>query len=218
MPPSKPPPDDPFDIPELSESVRALARRGVVYRCNRNRLLIQEGEIGDTMYIILAGKLRAFSASDDDKRIEYGTYGPGDYVGEMGLDGGRRSASVEAVETTRYALITRATLEEHLREHPTFAFELLARVIRRARAATQSARMMALFNVQGRLQQYLDSIAVASDQGWLVPRRIKHHEIAAHIGCGREMVSRVLKEWERDGHLSVDAEHRLHWRRLPRGY
>ena len=80
-------------------------------------------------------------------------YGPGEYVGEMGLDGGVRSASVVALETTVCSMVTRRTLEQHLREQPEFAFELIAKVIRRARAATMSAKSMALNDVYGRLKQ-----------------------------------------------------------------
>jgi CRP/FNR family cyclic AMP-dependent transcriptional regulator len=90
--------------------------------------------------------------------LTYGSYGPGDYVGEMGLDGGPRSASVIAVEASVCAVVTRRTLEAHIAEQPAFAFELLTKVIRRARAATLTARQLALNDVYGRLRALITTL------------------------------------------------------------
>ena len=53
-----------------------------------------------------------------DQPITYGIYGPGEYLGEMSLDGGPRSADVEVIETGYVVLVTRRTLEAHLAELP----------------------------------------------------------------------------------------------------
>lgn len=215
------PPSDPLDHPALSEAVRALARRGVVRPFRRGALLIQEGDVGDTIYIILSGRLRAFSVSADGERdITFDSYGPGEYVGEMGLDGGPRSANVEALEASRCAVITRPTLEAHLAAEPAFAFELLAKVIQRARKATLSARNMGLTNVYGRLKMLLQSLAVPEPDGSFVTgERLTHKAFASRLGCSREMVGRLLKDLERGGHVTVDKPaQRLRWRRLPAGW
>ena len=52
---------------------------------------------------ILSGRLRVFSAGDRDREITYGVYGPAEYLGEMSLDGGPRSASVETLESSTCA-------------------------------------------------------------------------------------------------------------------
>ena len=198
--------DDPTTHPALSDSLRALARRGELRRFRRGAVLIHEGDIGQTVFIILAGRVRAFSASPmGDKEITFGTYGPGDYVGEISLDGGPRSASVEAVEACLCAVVTRQTIERYITENPAFAFELLAKVTRRARDATVTARQMALEDVYGRLRRHLLSLAQPVADG--VPRiepRPTHKAIAQSIGCGREMVSRVLKQLERGGYVGAE--------------
>ena len=130
-------------------------------------------------------------------------YGPGEYVGEMGLDGGVRSASVVALETTVCSMVTRRTLEQHLREQPEFAFELIAKVIRRARAATMSAKSMALNDVYGRLKQLLESSAQAQPDGTRrIAERLTHQELANRLGCSREMVTRQIKDLQDGQYLS----------------
>ena len=213
----KRPPNHPLEHPALSESVRALAQRGDVRHYRRGTLLIQEGDSGDTLYIILKGRLRAFSSNaEGDREITYGSYGPGEYVGEMGLDGGKRSASVMAVETSTCAVVTRTTLEAHLAAHPEFAFELIGKVIRRARAATVSAKQMALNDVYGRLRALLEGLAQPlAEGGFETTERLTHQEFSHRLGCSREMVSRVLKDLESGGYVQLTNDRRLRWHQLP---
>ncbi len=197
------PPTDWLAAPELSDSLRALARRGEVCRYAKGTLLIQEGLPGDTLYIVLHGHLRAYgSFAASDREITYGVYGPGEYVGEMGLDGGPRAASVLTLEATVCAVITRRTLEQHLADEPAFAFELLTKVIRRARAATLSAKQMALNDVYGRLKLLLEAAAEPqADGSRVVKPRLHHSDMAQRLGCSRPMVSKLMKDLMKGGHL-----------------
>jgi CRP/FNR family transcriptional regulator, cyclic AMP receptor protein len=182
----------------LPAPLRALAARGQPRRYRKGTLLIEEGDQGDTLFIILSGRVKAFSAGERDREIVYGVYGPGEYFGEMSLDGGPRSASVITLEPTVGVTITRATLHAHIAANPAFAFELISRVIHRARMATQSARSMALLDVYGRVVQLLDELAVPQADGTrLIAERLTQLEIANRVGCSREMVSRLMKDLER---------------------
>jgi CRP/FNR family transcriptional regulator, cyclic AMP receptor protein len=200
-------PRDWLDNPLLGDSLRALAQCGEVRRYAKGTLILQEGDFGDTLYVILHGRLRAFSVeASNGREITYSHYGPGEYVGEFGLDGGPRAASVIAMESSVCAVITRPTLEAFVAGHPSFAFELLSKVIRRARAATLTARQLALNDVYGRLKLLLDSLAVAAPGGIrTISERLTHQDIANRIGCTREMVSRVMKDLEKSGCLRLDG-------------
>ena len=196
----------PPSIDTLPEPLRLLARRGELRHYRKGTLLIQEGDSGDTLFIIVAGRLRAFGSGDKDREITYGSYGPGEYIGEMSLDGGLRSASVIALEASACAVVTRHTLRLHIAEQPEFAFDLLAKVIRRARAATLSAKQLALNDVYGRLVLLLNALAVPQPDGMRrIGERLTHQEIANRLGCSREMVSRLMKDLEGGGYVSASA-------------
>lgn len=196
-------PTDRPDNPALSESVRELAARGVVRRYRKGTVLIEEGDSGDTLYIVLSGRLRVFSRGEKGREVTHGNYGPGEYLGEMSLDGGPRSASVITLEATDCAIVTRTTLQAYIAEFPAFAFELLSKVIRRARAATLSAKQMALNDVYGRLVALINELSVQQVDGTrLVTERLTHQDIASWLGCSREMVSRLMKDLERGGHIA----------------
>ena len=204
MPNTTAPPPSTDRYATLSPMLRLLAERGVVKQFRKGQRLIDEGDSGDTLYIITKGRLRAYGSSDSGREITYGTYGPGEYIGEMSLDGGPRSANVEAIEAAECVQITRHTLLLHIREHPEFALELISKVIRRARAATLSAKQMALNDAYGRLVSLLNSLARPQPDGTTgIVERLTHQEIANHLGCSREMVSRLMKDLERGGYVSA---------------
>ncbi|OPF63383.1 MULTISPECIES: Crp/Fnr family transcriptional regulator [Hydrogenophaga] len=190
---------------EPSSHIQALAALGVQRRYRNGALLIQEGESGDTIYIVLQGRLRAFLGDGNGKELTLGFYGPLEYVGEMSLDGGPRSANVEAVDATTCSVISRAVLLNYIAQHPEFALELMARLIRRARLATESAGNVALIDVYGRLVRLLNQLAQEPEASGerRLSERLTHQELAQHLACSREMVSRLLKDLETGGYIAV---------------
>ncbi|MEL4177406.1 Crp/Fnr family transcriptional regulator [Roseateles sp. PN1] len=184
------------DYTELPASLRALAARGVARNYRRGTLLIEEGSQGDAIYLVLSGSLRVYGCDARGREVTYGIYGVGEYVGEMSLDGGARSASVITEQNSRCVMLTRASLLAHISEHPEFAFELLTKVIRRARAATLSTKQLALNDVYGRLKALLETATLTTDEVQLT-----HQAMAQRLGCSREMVSKLVKDLELGGYL-----------------
>jgi CRP/FNR family cyclic AMP-dependent transcriptional regulator len=208
-------PADP--LAALEPLLAALARRGVVRRYRKGTVLIEEGDRGDTLYVVLAGQLRAYSANAAGKEITYGLYGPGEYLGEMSLDGGPRSASVITTADSVCAVVGRVELERFIAEQPGFAFELLAKVIRRARAATLTARQLALNDVYGRLRDCLLQLAGPPDADGRCALRepVTHLDLARRLGCSREMVSRLMKDLELGGYIGAARRRLALLKRLP---
>jgi CRP/FNR family transcriptional regulator, cyclic AMP receptor protein len=187
-----------------SPLVRELAAVGDLRRYRKGTILIHEADAGDTLFIILQGRVKAYSLDASDKEITYGVFGPGEYFGEMALDGGPRSASVITQLATVCAVVTRARLLAFIATRPEFALELLSKVIRRLRATTHSARSLAFLDVYGRLSECLATMAREQPDGSLrLEEHITHQEIASRVGCSREMVSRILKDLEQGGYLRV---------------
>jgi CRP/FNR family transcriptional regulator, cyclic AMP receptor protein len=179
--------------------VRAVPKR----HFKRGMLLIQEGDLCGPLYILLSGRMKAFSYSDDGKEITYGVYSPIDLIGEMSLDGGPRSASVVAEDDCECAVITLEELQTQLRVNPSFSFWLVQRVIKRARSATLAARGMALFDVYGRLRDFLQTEVFRDECPINKAGRFTHQEIAHRIGSSREMVSKLIKDLEAGGYIDI---------------
>jgi CRP/FNR family cyclic AMP-dependent transcriptional regulator len=80
--------------------LREIARRGGVRTYPTQAILINEGDAADSLFIILSGRVKVYSTNADGKEVVITVHGAGEYVGELALDGGMRSASVMTLEAT----------------------------------------------------------------------------------------------------------------------
>ena len=87
-----------------------LAEMGRPREYPKNSMLIHEGDEGDTLFVILSGRVKVFAVDASDREVTYGIFGPGNYFGEMSLDGGPRSASVITLEPTVCSAVSKRSL------------------------------------------------------------------------------------------------------------
>jgi CRP/FNR family cyclic AMP-dependent transcriptional regulator len=200
----------------LRPPISELATRGSLRNYRKNSVILNEGESGDCMFVLLQGRAKAFSTDANGREITYGVIEAGQYFGELSLDGGPRAASVITLEPCICSLISRAIAIDHLIAEPQFALDLIGQVIRRARAATETARQMALLDVYGRVVTALESLCgAASANNPITLTQITHQQIASRVGASREMVSRLLKDLEKGGYVELGVKRITLKKKLP---
>ena len=203
-------------IAQLTPQLARLAARGILRSYRKNTVILNEGEPGDSLFVLLQGQVKVYATDENGREITYGTIVAGDYFGEMSIDGGPRSASVMTLEPCLCALVSRAAVQQHLADEPDFAFSLVTQVIRRARAATETARRMALLDVYGRVIHTLEGQqGPASSQTPVQLTQITHQQIASRVGASREMVSRLLKDLEKGGYVELGIKRITLKKKLP---
>jgi CRP/FNR family transcriptional regulator, cyclic AMP receptor protein len=203
-------------IAHLAPAIARLAARGIVRSYRKNTIILNEGEPGDSLFVLLQGQVKVYATDENGREITYGTILAGDYFGEMSLDGAARSASVMTLEACRCSLVPRAAVQQHLAEEPGFAMQLVTQVIRRARSATETARQMALLDVYGRVIHTLEGErGPGSVQAPVQLTQITHQQIASRVGASREMVSRLLKDLEKGGYVELGIKRITLRKKLP---
>jgi CRP/FNR family transcriptional regulator, cyclic AMP receptor protein len=203
-------------IAKLEPALGRLAARGILRSYRKNSIVLNEGDTGDSLFVVLQGQVKVYATDENGREITYGTIASGDYFGEMSLDGGVRSASVMTIEQTLCSLVPRVQVEQHLADEPSFAMALVAQVIRRARSATETARQMALLDVYGRVIHTLEGEqGPASSQAPVQLTQITHQQIASRVGASREMVSRLLKDLEKGGYVELGIKRITLKKKLP---
>jgi len=208
---------DPF-APLHPETVRAIAASGVVRTFPRNTILINEGDQGDTLYVILSGRVKIFSSNEAGREFVIDFQGAGEYVGEMMLDGEARSASIVTVETTMCAVVNRAQFREFILAHPDFAMHLIERLIRRVRVTTGNLKSLALSDVYGRLVRLLNALAQEIDGRQVIPEKLTQQEIADRVGASRDMIGKLMKDLVAGGYLAIEDRTITMLRKLPTGW
>ena len=200
--------------------LRKIADKGGVRTYPPNSIIINEGEKSDTFFILLSGRVKVFGSDAAGNQVVYATHGPGEYVGEMTLDGGTRTASVMTLEKTTCAVVAGSELRDFIAQHPDFALNLIRKLIRRAREATEGIKNLALLDVYGRICVLLTSLAERDDaagaSGVLrIRERLTQQDIADRVGSSREMVSRIFKDLVAGGYLAIDSGKMTLLRKLP---
>ncbi len=107
--------------------------------------IIQEGEVGETMFLVVEGKVTVSKNTDDGCSVDLADMGAGDYFGEMALfDDSPRSATVTAKEPTRCLVLHKREFKEAVREYPQLALQMCTELSRRLRELHTKIKSMPL--------------------------------------------------------------------------
>ncbi len=171
----------------------------------RNVFVIQAGDETDSLYVILAGKVKVLIPDDQGREVILSVMGPHDFFGEMGiLDDQPRSASVSTLEPCEMLRLSKAGFINCLKENADVAMLVIRNLVKRLREADRKIESLALIDVSGRVVRLLVDMAQEVDGKLVVPRTPPKQEIARMIGASREMVSRVIKELQAKGLIRVE--------------
>lgn len=196
-------------------ALQKLAPGGTVRAYGRNVVVVSEGDATDSLYVVLSGRVKAFVSDGSGKELVVNTIGPGDFFGELVLDGGARAASIMTLEASRFFVIPQRDVEALLATNPEFAKHLMRKLIGKVRSLTAQVLGLALKDVYGRLVKFLEENATEQGGRRIVAERLTQSEIAARIGGSREMVSRILGDLSAGGYVSVEAKQIVLHRKLP---
>lgn len=215
----KPNPKDPSPDDVLSEAeIQAIAQHAVTRTFPKNTVVVTEGDRTDTLYIVVAGRVKIYVSDEKGKEIVLNHAGPGEYFGEMVLDEHPRSASVMTLEQTRFLIVPKKNFQEFVLQNREFSLHLVRKLIRRVRALTNDVKSLALMDVYGRVARLLLELATESDGALVIENRPTQQEMANRIGASREMVSRILTDLADGGYIAVERDRITIARTLPRAW
>ena len=101
------------------------------------QILFRENEVADSLYIVISGCLGVVVRGSNGRDVLVARIAAGETVGEMGLlDGGVRSATVEALRDTELLKFDKASYEDRLLRDPRSLHALISLLVRRLRKTT----------------------------------------------------------------------------------
>jgi NTE family protein len=109
------------------------------------QILFRENEAADSLYFVISGCLGVILRDSTGPGVLIARIEAGETVGEMGfLDGGVRSATVEALRDTELLRLDKASYEDLLVRNPGFMQALMSLLVRRLRNTTHPSNTFAL--------------------------------------------------------------------------
>jgi CRP-like cAMP-binding protein len=185
--------------PQAESLAESVSKR----RYTRDEILVTQGNKSNALYIVLAGRARVVMTDSKGREVILATMRAGDYVGEMSLiDGEPHSATVVADQQVDALILGRDDFLRCLTENSAMSFVVMQELVQRLRKSSQKISSLALVGVYGRVAMVLLDSAVADERGALVIReKVSKQDIAKMVGASREMVSRVMKDFEEQGFI-----------------
>jgi CRP/FNR family cyclic AMP-dependent transcriptional regulator len=199
--------------PQLLEEVAATAAARAY---GKNAIIVSEGDETDSLYVLLSGRVKVFLSDGEGKEVTLNQLGPGEYFGEITLDGGPRSASVMALEDTRCAVVKRGELLALVERQPQFALHMVRKLAHRVRDLSESVRSLALMDVYGRVARLLLELAEEKDGRLVIGEALTHKDIASRVGASREMISRIFSDLSDGGYVRKENGQLVIVRKPPR--
>lgn len=185
------------------EQAEALAAAVSKKRFKRGEILVEQGKKTDALYIVLTGRTRVLMTDSKGREVILATLASGDYVGEMSLiDDAPHSATVVADQQVDVLVLGRNSFLRCLGENMEMAHAVMRVLVQRLRKASENISSLALVGVYGRVAKVLlDSAAPDADGQLVIRDKVSRQDIAKMVGASREMVSRVMKDFEEQGFI-----------------
>lgn len=184
----------------------------VVKRLTRGETLIEAGDPGDSMMIVLTGTLKVCVSSSSGREVVLDYLGPGGIIGEIAVfDGKPRTADVIAMDAAELVVLQRRFVLPFFEQNPASALriiELLCDKLRRTNALVQdgSSGSKAPKLARGILR-LLEEHGIRDENSVSIGFRMSQTELGNYVNISRENVNRQLREWEDAGLVEVSRGH-----------
>lgn len=176
-----------------------VAARVVPRHWDAGELLVEQGAPGGSLLVLVCGAATVYRTPRDGSRAALAHLTAPASLGEVTLlDGGPRSASVEAVEPTEAFELCRADLLELLAAEPAFLDALLVSLATLVRRLSDQAADHVLLDLPARVAKTLVTLA---DPGEPPVVRLSQTRLAELAGGSRQSLNQVLRSLAERGYL-----------------
>ena len=193
---------------ELTRIAGAMTRR----RFRRDEVIFHEGDPGDSLHVVVEGRVKITRESADGDEAIVVILTPGDSFGELVLlDGAPRSATATAMEPSMTMTMSRATFVQLVESGSPFRSQLLIGIARRIRRLTDQLAEVHFLDLAGRLALQLTRLAEESAPGRTtditLSTTLTQSDLAAMVGGTRQRVNQIIGDFAADGLVGNDGGH-----------
>lgn len=153
-----------------------------MYKFKQGEFLFREGEHGDSLFILMEGKLEIVLGADTKDEMILNTCTSGQCVGEMSLimPEGTRTASARLKENSIVRVMTREKFNELLKQHPQIAYSMVEIMSERLDSSNETS-FNDLVAKNHALQKAYDELKAAQAQIIEKERLERELQVAADI-------------------------------------
>lgn len=175
----------------------------------KGETIIREGDKADSLFVIVSGQVKVYSADIDDpaREVILKTLSAGEFFGELPLfDQEPRSASVAAIALCHLQVLSYGAFKRAIKSSPDIAQNVMETLARRLRAADRKIGDLALLDISSRVARTLLELAIISNGRRVVGSAFTQKDLANMVGASREMVNRTLRDLEEGGYIAIERK------------
>jgi CRP/FNR family cyclic AMP-dependent transcriptional regulator len=189
-------------VPDADLAALAGASRMRTFR--RGQIVCSTGDPGDTLMLVISGRVKVAVRSADGGVLTLAFVGPGGTLGEVSVaDGGPRSADVETLEDSRLLLLPRERLQDICARVPPAANALASSVAATLRRLTEATSDLVFLDLPRRVAKVL--LSQSRDGDGVIWPHLTQEELARHAAATRQSVNAALHGFERRGWITVNG-------------
>ena len=187
-------------VPAEDLSVLAAASRLRTFR--RGQVVFTRGDPGDTVIVVVSGRVKVVVRSADGGALTLAIIGPGGVFGEVGVaDGGPRSSDAQTLDESRLLLVPREAIQEICARVPSAAQALTAAIAATLRRLTDATADLIFLDLPRRVAKML--LSQPSGEDGAIALKLSQEELAHQVGGTRQSVNAALRGFERRGWIEV---------------
>ena len=180
-----------------------------VARYPARTVLFRKGEPGTNMMVVLRGRVKICTHSEDGKELVLNLVNPGDVFGEIALlDGSDRTADAVTLDECELLVLERRDFMPFLARHPEACMRLFAVLCERVRRTSELLEEALFLEGASRLAKRLVRLAEVFGEpvegGIRVSLRLSQQQLGNMVGMSRESMNKQLKQWRRDRLIRMD--------------
>ena len=119
-----------------ADMLRTIEDHATWVHVRSGEILVREGDQTDGVYVVVSGRLRAFTQDADGNERPLSEIAPGESIGEIGVVSGEpRTASVRAIRDSELVKLSVAAFEQVTGQYPQLMTGIARTLIRRLRTA-----------------------------------------------------------------------------------
>lgn len=176
----------------------------------RGWVLFREGERGESLFVIVEGRIKVGRSNWDGRQNVVAILGPGELFGELSVfDGGPRTMTATAIGHVLLLELDGPSLDVLLFRHPEVGRELLRSLAGRLCRTNDSMADLVFLDVAARVAKVLLNLAERFGRltvaGLMIYHELRQDEVANLVGTSRETANRALVDFARRGWLTYDV-------------
>jgi CRP/FNR family cyclic AMP-dependent transcriptional regulator len=199
-------------LTEADRGAVAAQMREATYE--QGRLIFGRGDEGDSLYLVVEGRVRLSVLSTEGRVLSFGHAGRGDIFGEIAaLDGQARTADATALTRATIMVLGRSSLKRLIETRPQLAQAAVDLLCRKLRRTSEQIEAIALHSTQVRLARFLLAAIAMKGQGEANLRPVvldlgmSQTELGLLLGASRSKVNEALATLEKLGAARHSGRH-----------